>query len=684
VTIRVAQGHAPDVLSQMEAESAHLVCTSPPYWNLRSYSTPPQIWPNPDGTPLCPPIVSEEDWARASAAARAAISKEQHAWGDMTVERNVQPQRDSPGGFHNSTSRGEQPATRGAAAGARGKGAVCLRCGCWRGELGQEPTVERYIANLVSVFDAVRRVLRRDGLCWVNLSGSFFNNPGGQNGTSGNVSARAIAANGQAGRQDRIGAAGKGSWLKPLDWVDTPGLFAHAMQRAGWYWRADIAMVKKSPLPESVAGWKWERCRVKAERRISVTEHEARGHTVPAAWDVGQHTHDRGADSKGRYDKDGQTMIEWADCPGCDKCSKTDGLILRRGNGRPTRAWERFLVFAKAPGAYWDSEGVREPASQPGRVQPTYQRPRKDGYGVGPMQRGEGDKHGQFRDPDRIWCDGSGRNLRDWQFWPTRGGAGSLQHYAAYPIPLAELAIKAGTSERGVCGTCGAPFARVVEREKHPTRDVEAQRAATATRTGRSDGHVSAPEGMVDTTRTTGWRPTCTCGADAPVPAVVLDPFVGSGTTLIAADRLGRSALGIDVQPQYIDLAAGRARRDAPLFADVEVERQAVGRPQLARAWDLFRAAGLGQAHLDAMRAAGITDTGKAQITQTGYGKNVAEVQRLAAEAKGALRGYYRELLGRSIDDAPPLPATVSKQRDLFSVLAEAEGDVVGEEAASE
>jgi hypothetical protein len=54
-----------------------------------------------------------------------------------------------------------------------------------------------------------------------------------------------------------------------------------------------------------------------------------------------------------------------------------------------------------------------------------------------------------------------------------------------------------------------------------------------------------------------------------------LDPFAGAGTTLIAADRLGRDAIGIDVQPTYIDLAAGRARRDAPLFATVEVERQA-------------------------------------------------------------------------------------------------------------
>jgi DNA modification methylase len=158
VTIRVVQGHAPDVLSQMKAESAHLCVTSPPYWNLRSYGTPPQIWPNPDGTPLC---------------AYGA-----HEWGDNGV-RTFSPQRDSPGGFQNSTSRGTQPNVVGKSGNAS-KGQTCDRCGAMRCELGQEPTVERYIADLVSVFDAVRRVLRRDGLCWVNLSGSFFNNPGGQ------------------------------------------------------------------------------------------------------------------------------------------------------------------------------------------------------------------------------------------------------------------------------------------------------------------------------------------------------------------------------------------------------------------------------------------------------------------------------------------------------------------------
>lgn len=69
------------------------------------------------------------------------------------------------------------------------------------------------------------------------------------------------------------------------------------------------------------------------------------------------------------------------------------------------------------------------------------------------------------------------------------------------------------------------------------------------------------------------------------------------------------------------------------------------GRPQRIRAEQIARDKGLTQEHFDAIRAAGVTDTGKATILQTGAGKNTAEVLRLAAEAKAALGGYYREFL---------------------------------------
>ena len=68
-------------------------------------------------------------------------------------------------------------------------------------------------------------------------------------------------------------------------------------------------------------------------------------------------------------------------------------------------------------------------------------------------------------------------------------------------------------------------------------------------------------------------------------------------------------------------------------------------RPQKRRAAELFETAGLTDAHLAAMRAVGMSDAGKALVTQDGTGKNAAETQRLADEAKAALGGYYREFL---------------------------------------
>jgi len=66
-------------------------------------------------------------------------------------------------------------------------------------------------------------------------------------------------------------------------------------------------------------------------------------------------------------------------------------------------------------------------------------------------------------------------------------------------------------------------------------------------------------------------------------------------------------------------------------------------RPQAKRAMEIAESAGLTKAHIAAIQATGISDAGKALKVQTGTGKNSAEVQKLAAEAKAVLGGYFRE-----------------------------------------
>ena len=130
-------------------------------------------------------------------------------------------------------------------------------------------------------------------------------------------------------------------------------------------------------------------------------------------------------------------------------------------------------------------------------------------------------------------------------------------HFATFPPALVEPCIKAGTSERGVCAVCGAPWVRVVEKHKVP-RD-ELPQSDPRYRPNRYKENKYADElregyecGMYSESTTTGWRPTCTCPPSDPIPATVLDIFCGSGTTGVVARKLGRSFVGLDLSMKYL------------------------------------------------------------------------------------------------------------------------------------
>ena len=107
-------------------------------------------------------------------------------------------------------------------------------------------------------------------------------------------------------------------------------------------------------------------------------------------------------------------------------------------------------------------------------------------------------------------------------------------HHATYPQALVMPCVLAGTSAAGACGNCGAPWRRAAQ-----------------------PPHI---QGEPSCHTNTGWRPGCRCQAD-PVPATVLDPFVGSGTTCAAAQRLGRNSIGVDLNTDYLDQAGQRIQR---------------------------------------------------------------------------------------------------------------------------
>ena len=109
------------------------------------------------------------------------------------------------------------------------------------GQIGLESTPEAYVARMVEVFREVRRVLRDDGTCWVNLGDSYA---GGGKGGGGSFDSERPGWSSR-GRMD-------GHGLKPKDLVGIPWRVAFALQADGWWLRQDIIWHKPNPMPESV------------------------------------------------------------------------------------------------------------------------------------------------------------------------------------------------------------------------------------------------------------------------------------------------------------------------------------------------------------------------------------------------------------------------------------------------
>jgi DNA modification methylase len=148
-----------------------------------------------------------------------------------------------------------------------------------------------------------------------------------------------------------------------------------------------------------------------------------------------------------------------------------------------------------------------------------------------------------------------------------------LSHFAVYPDELPETCIKAGTSERGCCPGCGAPWRRVVERQEilhRPNSDSIRGHSPSANRSGNPQrGAVGC------SVQHLGWRPTCRCPEHNPVPCMVLDPFAGAFTTCLVADRLGRDAIGIELSASYCEMGRARIAADAGMFSDPGLRQKA-------------------------------------------------------------------------------------------------------------
>lgn len=393
------------------------------------------------------------------------------------------------------------------------------------GQIGLEVSPEAFVAEMVAVFREMRRVLREDATLWLNLGDSYAS--GGGTGIQGSRGQRFDRRHTQETLMD------KRHWpedsIKPKDLLGIPWMVAFALRADGWYLRSDVIWSKPNPMPESV----------------------------------------------------------------------TD---------RPTSAHEHVFLLTKNARYFYDAEAVREPMAAASILRLAQDVENQNGSlrangGAktnGPMKavskgnartfRGGIYTGGQcFDNGLQIERNSHGnepnesgtRNLRN--VWTIPTHSFSEAHFATFPPELAERCIRAGTSERGACVACGAPWRRVTTKGEpdmahRAASGADALGAYSGQSTKDHDSHGVQNASDVKRRILEGmrlkeydWQPTCQCNA-AIVPCTVIDPFSGAFTTAMVADRLQRDAIGIELNPAYCEMARKRIHRDAGLFADISHE----------------------------------------------------------------------------------------------------------------
>ncbi len=325
-------------------------------------------------------------------------------------------------------------------------------------EMGQEATLGEHLAALTEVFREVRRILKKDGTCWINYGDSYATHPNGRaakdvvgddrcfrdkpfstiGGIYSPTSARTGSGNNKGHRSsDETGRIHSAGYLKPKDLCMIANRLAIALQDDGWWVRSEIIWHKPNPMPESV----------------------------------------------------------------------TD---------RPATAHEKVWMLSKSQKYWYDAEAVKRPmvAASVSRLSQDVENQegsaRANGgqktngkmKAVGKIdkQRGHSRRHAGFNDRwDAMSKEEQTASAHLKNVWtiPTFGFSGA--HFATFPPALVEICLKAG----------------------------------------------------------------------CPVGGTVMDPFGGSGTTGMVADRLGRNAILMELNPD--GLAENRIRNDAGMFASVVV-----------------------------------------------------------------------------------------------------------------
>jgi hypothetical protein len=406
-----------------------------------------------------------------------------------------------------------------------------------RAALGNESTVAAYIWHLLLVLRECRRVLRDDGVLWLNIADSYANENKWR-GASGVKTAH--SRKGGYLRTRRRSEVAQGNLF------GVPQRLMLAAQADGWIVRNEVVWHKACPMPASVTGWRFAPTRCKCG-------HWSRGKEAAKAQPFPR---------KPQCDHQGKDFARPVYDPNCQACGGQGRLetALTRGSWRHTRAHESIFMLTKQMGYWADGEAVKEPRAESSlrdtRTNANSHR-RERGFTGTPTNGGTNLGGGAgVRNP---------RSVLTPKPLPYRGG----EHYATFPPELIR-GLVLSSAPRYCCPQCGQGWAPVIEqpdftaqpkRQTYKGSGVPDERGfKTSAGQAWQDWRDLNPDVVK------GYRATCNCGQSESAPGVVLDPFCGTGTTGLVARELGLDFIGTDISFVYLaEHAAWRAKRETRL-----------------------------------------------------------------------------------------------------------------------
>jgi len=443
---------------------------------------------------------------------------EEQLWGGRTdcahVWEETPPRRE-----RSATDKGKTSniGNRGASYDALG-GRFCLQCGAWSGHLGLEPTPDLYVSHLLMVFREVWRVLRDDGVAWLEVGDSYVTHPAGLIGEA-RWKASTLANRDHTGAEQAGSVDKRQGELREKNLALVPFRVALALQADGWIVRQDNIWVRPNPMPESVHD-RTTRAHSYVFQLVKQPRYYYDAEAVREAWtdttpsDVNRALH-------------GSPNYQW-------KGAGTEGLKLAnpRPVGDPRLGRNLRSVWTIPTAAYKGAHFATFPEALAERciLAATSER------GACPQCGTPWERTTDHANLIAVWT-------------PT---------CRCYPDP---------------CDRCGTAWVQKTIQRRVSTMNIrvrDAKKGILGQKSGLGGIVADATQeeidayGTVDRASEESYRmeetevrfPGCNCRA--PVPCMVLDPFAGSGTTLATAKRLGRRSVGVELNPLYVDLIRQR------------------------------------------------------------------------------------------------------------------------------